>query len=252
MFDCAAIPPTLIESELFGHARGAFTGATAARDGAFVQAHGGTLFIDEVGELPLELQPRLLRAIDRAQVKPLGSSPATARSTCASSRPRTAICARRSRTAASARISITASRCSQVLLPPLRRRKDDIPMLVRELVGADGPPVSPAAIALLVEHEWPGNVRELRNVLERARSMTHKGGTLTPTELGFDGAAVDETREGFHSAKDRLIATWERGWVTELLKRARGNVSRAARLGQLDRVSLHRLMKKHAIAARDD
>jgi len=140
----------------------------------------------------------------------------------------------------------------QVLLPPLRKRKDDIPLLVRELVGASGPAVSPAALALLTEHEWPGNVRELRNVLERARSLTPKGGAITPTELGFDGAAVDETREGFHAAKDRLIATWERGWVTELLKRAKGNVSRAARLGQLDRVSLHRLMKKHGITARDE
>ncbi len=95
-------------------------------------------------------------------------------------------------------------------------------------------------------------MRELRNVLERARSLTDQGGALTPAELGFDGAAVDETREGFHAAKDRLIATWERGWVTELLKRAGGNVSQAARLGQLDRVSLHRLMKKHGIAAREE
>jgi transcriptional regulator with PAS, ATPase and Fis domain len=139
-----------------------------------------------------------------------------------------------------------------VLLPPLRRRKDDIPMLVRELIGTDGPKVSPAAIALLVEHEWPGNVRELRNVLERARSLTHKDHALTPTELGLDADAVDETPDGFHAAKDRLIATWERGWVTELLKRAGGNVSKAARTGQLDRVSLHRLMKKHGIPARDE
>ncbi len=251
VFDCAAIPATLIESELFGHARGAFTGATTSRDGAFVQAHGGTLFIDEVGELPLELQPRLLRAIDRQQVKPLGASgyrEVDVRVVAATHRDlRQEVAHKRFREDLFHRLSVL-----EVLLPPLRRRKDDIPMLVRELIGADGPKVSPAAIALLVEHEWPGNVRELRNVLERARALTQKGGALTPTELGFDGAAADETPDGFHAAKDRLIATWERGWVTELLKRARGNVSKAARVGQLDRVSLHRLMKKHGIAARDE
>jgi DNA-binding NtrC family response regulator len=251
VFDCAAVPPSLIESELFGHARGAFTGAHAARDGAFVQASGGTLFIDEVGELPLELQPRLLRAIDRQQVKPLGASgyrEVDVRVVAATHRDlRDEVAHKRFREDLFHRLSVV-----QVLLPPLRKRKEDIPALVRELVGATGPAVSPAALALLTEHEWPGNVRELRNVLERARSLTPKGGAITPTELGFDGAAVDETRVGFHAAKDRLIATWERGWVAELLKRAKGNVSQAARLGQLDRVSLHRLMKKHGIAARED
>ena len=251
VFDCAAVPPALIESELFGHARGAFTGALTARDGAFVQAHGGTLFIDEVGELPLDLQPRLLRAIDRQQVKPLGAAgyrEVEVRVVAATHRDlRDEVAHKRFREDLFHRLSVLT-----VVLPPLRKRKEDIPSLVRELLGADGPSVTPAALALLVEHEWPGNVRELRNVLERARSMTHQGGALTPTELGFDGAAVDETREGFHAAKDRLIATWERGWVAELLKRANGNVSRAARLGQLDRVSLHRLMKKHSIAAREE
>ncbi len=254
VFDCAAVPPSLIESELFGHARGAFTGAVTARDGAFVQAHGGTLFIDEVGELPLELQPRLLRAIDRQQVKPLGASgyrEVDVRVVAATHRDlRAEVAHKRFREDLFHRLSVV-----QVTLPALRKRKEDIPSLVKELLGPTGPAVSPAALALLTEHEWPGNVRELRNVLERARSLTHKDGALTPTELGFDGAAVDETREGFHAAKERLIATWERGWVAELLKRAQGNVSHAARLGQLDRVSLHRLMKKHGIAssgARDD
>ncbi|HEY2745286.1 MAG TPA: sigma 54-interacting transcriptional regulator [Polyangia bacterium] len=250
VFDCAAIPATLIESELFGHARGAFTGAHNARDGAFVQAHGGTLFIDEVGELPLELQPRLLRAIDRQQVKPLGASgyrEVDVRVVAATHRDLPdEVAHKRFREDLFHRLSVL-----QVTLPPLRRRKDDIPMLVRELIGPDGPMVSPASIALLVEHDWPGNVRELRNVLERARSLTHKDHALTPTELGFDAAADVETPDGFHAAKERLIATWERGWVAELLKRAGGNVSKAARAGQLDRVSLHRLMKKHGIPARD-
>ncbi len=252
VFDCAAVPPSLIESELFGHARGAFTGAHTARDGAFVQAHGGTLFIDEVGELPLELQPRLLRAIDRQQVKPLGTAgyrEVDVRVVAATHRDlREEVAKKRFREDLFHRLTVV-----QVLLPPLRKRKEDIPALVRELLGVSGPSVSPSALALLTEHEWPGNVRELRNVLERARSLIPRGdGVITPTELGFDGAAVDETREGFHAAKDRLIATWERGWVAELLKRAKGNVSQAARLGQLDRVSLHRLMKKHGISAREE
>jgi two-component system, NtrC family, nitrogen regulation response regulator GlnG len=251
VFDCAAVPAALIESELFGHARGAFTGAHLSRHGAFVQAHGGTLFIDEIGELPLELQPRLLRAIDRQQVKPLGAAgyrEVDVRVVAATHRDlREEVAHKRFREDLFHRLSVL-----QVLLPPLRKRKQDIPALVAELLGPQGPAVTPSALALLVEHEWPGNVRELRNVLERARSLAQKSGALTPTELGFEGAAVDETREGFHAAKDRLIATWERGWVTELLKRAQGNVSRAAKLGQLDRVSLHRLMKKHGIAARDE
>ncbi|HEX9103062.1 MAG TPA: sigma 54-interacting transcriptional regulator, partial [Polyangia bacterium] len=203
-----------------------------------------------LGELPLELQPRLLRAIDRQQVKPLGAAgyrEVDVRVVAATHRElRGEVAQRRFREDLFHRLSVL-----QVVLPPLRKRKEDIPALVRELLGPTGPAVSPAALALLTEHEWPGNVRELRNVLERARSLTVKGGgAITPTELGFDSAAVDETREGFHAAKDRLIATWERGWVAELLKRAHGNVSQAARLGQLDRVSLHRLMKKHGIAAR--
>ncbi|HWE28768.1 MAG TPA: sigma 54-interacting transcriptional regulator, partial [Polyangia bacterium] len=210
-----------------------------------------TLFIDEIGELPLELQPRLLRAIDRQQVKPLGASvyrEVDVRVVAATHRDlRAEVAHKRFREDLFHRLSVL-----QVVLPPLRKRKQDIPALVAELLGSGGPPVSPAALALLVEHEWPGNVRELRNVLERARALTRKSGTLTPTELGFDGVAVDETREGFHAAKDRLIATWERGWVAELLKRANGNVSRAARLGELDRVSLHRLMKKHGIPAREE
>jgi DNA-binding NtrC family response regulator len=251
VFDCAAVPPSLIESELFGHARGAFTGAHTARDGAFVQANGGTLFIDEVGELPLELQPRLLRAIDRQQVKPLGAAgyrEVDVRVVAATHRDlRGEVARKRFREDLFHRLSVL-----QVTLPPLRKRKEDIRMLVKELLGVDGPAVSPSALALLVEHEWPGNVRELRNVLERARSLTPKGEPIGPRELGFDGAAVDETREGFHAAKERLIATWERGWVTELLKRAKGNVSHAARIGQLDRVSLHRLMKRHGITAKDE
>jgi DNA-binding NtrC family response regulator len=249
VFDCAAVPPSLIESELFGHARGAFTGATNARDGAFVQAHGGTLFIDEIGELPIQLQPRLLRAIDRRQVKPLGAAAyrdVDVRVIAATHRDlKGEVAAGRFREDLYHRLTVV-----ECTIPPLRRRKDDVPLLVSHLLGPMGPEVSPAALALLVEHEWPGNVRELRNVLERARSLVAPGCKLTPIELGFEldraAEAVDEN--GFHDAKDRLITAWERRWVTDILKRAEGNVSRAARLGKLDRVSLHRLMKKHGIA----
>ena len=139
------------------------------------------------------------------------------------------------------------------MLPPLRKRKDDIPVLVRELLGAGGPSVTPAAVALLVEHEWPGNVRELRNVLERARSMTHTGrrahadrARLRRRRRRRDARRISRgegspdrdvgARLGHGAAQARAAAT-----------------SRARRaLGQLDRVSLHRLMKKHGIAAREE
>ncbi|HUS66696.1 MAG TPA: sigma 54-interacting transcriptional regulator [Kofleriaceae bacterium] len=242
--DCAALAPSLVESELFGHVRGAFTGADASREGAFAQADGGTLFIDEIGELDLEAQPRLLRALDTHKVKPIGSTTyrsVDVRVIAATNRDlREEVKQHRFREDLFHRLSVL-----EVTLPPLRERKEDLPLLIRTLSGEPGLTIAPEAEALLLQHDWPGNVRELRNVVQRARSRS-SGPVLEPEALGLgDGGEVPAT---FHAAKDRLIANWERAYVEGLLQRTRGNVSRAARVAGLDRVSLHRLIKKHAIS----
>ena len=177
--DLAGITRSLLESELFGHVRGAFTGAAKDRAGAFVEADGGTLFIDEVGELEMELQPRLLRALERRQVKPVGASTYRDGRTCASSPRPTAI---------------SSARCSEgrfrqdlyhrlavlsVRLPPLRERKDDIAPLARHLLAGREAQLHKSALRLLEEYDWPGNVRELRNILERGLAVIGADRELT-------------------------------------------------------------------------
>ena len=245
--DCAGLAPTLIESELFGHERGAFTGADRSRDGAFARAHGGTLFIDEIGELSLDGQPRLLRAIESRSIKPVGAAAYRAvdvRVIVATNRDlRAEVAAGRFREDLFHRLSVL-----QVSMPPLRDRKEDLTLLIRHLAGDPPLELAPAAEALLLEYDWPGNVRELRNVVERARARSN-GPLLEAEALGLGDEQVPNT---FHEAKKRLIDAWERAYVAELLHRTSGHVSRAARVAALDRVSLYRLMKKHGISADDD
>jgi DNA-binding NtrC family response regulator len=229
--DLGAVRPTLIESELFGHRRGAFTGADRAYDGAFRRADGGTLFVDEVGEASPEVQPRLLRAIERGQVKPLGASrylSSDARVIAATHRDLQAECrAGGFRSDLYHRLAVL-----RVTLPPLRERKEDIPCLVERLLrsadGADPLSVGEEALALLVEYDWPGNVRELKNVLERARSLAGAARSLTPAHLGLDPIAPAPRR--FHEAKEQLISAWEQGYLRALLQRGQGNMTRAAQL----------------------
>jgi DNA-binding NtrC family response regulator len=257
--DLAGVSRSLIDSELFGHVRGAFTGADRDREGAFAQAHGGTIFIDEIGELELEAQPRLLRALEQRKVKPVGAGSyrdVDVRVIAATNRDlREEVRAGRCRDDLYHRLAVV-----KVTLPPLRERKEDIPLLLHAFLSGRDVQVPPETMALLSDYDWPGNVRELRNVIERGVSLLGAGTVLEPSLLGLepprhiDGPQPWATigPEGFREAKERLISAWERDYVTQLLKRSGGNVSQAAREGGIDRVYLHRLMKKHGIGNADD
>jgi len=262
--DLAGVSRSLIESELFGHVRGAFTGADRDREGAFALAHGGTIFIDEIGELELEMQPRLLRALEQRKVKPVGATgyrDVDVRVIAATNRDlREEVGAGRFRDDLYHRMAVI-----KVTLPPLRERKEDIPLLVEAFLRRVDRPVTvpPETLALLQEYDWPGNVRELKNVIERGVSLLPPDGSvLDPALLGLEpgtregsGAPVTWATvgaESFREAKERLIAAWERDYVTQLLRKSGGNVSQAARDGGIDRVYLHRLMKKHGIGSAGD
>jgi two-component system nitrogen regulation response regulator GlnG len=251
--DLAGASRTLIESELFGHVRGAFTGADRDRVGAFVQANGGTLFIDEIGELELAFQPRLLRALEKRQVKPLGASAYTSvdvRVVVATNRNLAEeVKAGRFREDLYHRLAVL-----QVDLPPLRVHKEDIAALVAAFVAPRALEIPQTTLGLLCEYDWPGNVRELKNVVARAVALLGEERVLTPEFLGIasDAGAPPghfEAGVGFHEAKERMITSWERAFLSDLLSRAGGNISEAARRGGIDRPYLYRLLKKHQIRA---
>jgi transcriptional regulator with GAF, ATPase, and Fis domain len=185
--DCGAIPSTLIESELFGHVRGAFTGADRDRPGHFVSAHGGTLLLDEIGELPIDLQPKLLRVLQDGEVRPVGGSSARkvdVRVVAATNRDLEKACREgRFRQDLYYRLAVV-----EVVVPPLRERLDDLPLLVAHFVkriasemGRPEPSVEPSALAALAQQRWPGNVRELENTLRRALALS--GGALDADAL---------------------------------------------------------------------
>src|SRR5207248_2504797 len=173
VLDCGAVPPNLMESELFGHEKGAFTGAVATRQGLFELAHGGTLFIDELGELPLDLQPKLLRALERREIQALGSDQVTrvdVRVVAATHRNLNEMVNESLfRQDLFYRLSVV-----EIRIPPLRERREDIPALVSHFLAQIGPGVkrvSAVALAALQRAPWPGNVRELKNAVVRAHAL---------------------------------------------------------------------------------
>ncbi|HET6611939.1 MAG TPA: sigma 54-interacting transcriptional regulator [Kofleriaceae bacterium] len=261
--DCAAIPRDLIGSELFGHVRGAYTGATNDKDGLIVAASGGTVFLDEIGELALDLQPQLLRVLEKREVRPVGDTRAIKvdiRVVAATNRDlRAMVKAGTFREDLYYRLAVV-----RALVPPLRNRTEDIPLLARHFTDALGHgelDLSAELRAELANHTWPGNVRELRNVVERALSLGYVGlpgdhdasssaGTPPPAYIGAapDISAGEEVLElPFKEAKSRLIESFERDYLTQLLHRHRGNISRAANEAGIDRNYIHRLVKKYNI-----
>ncbi len=264
--DCSAIPSSLVEAELFGHAKGAFTGALNARLGVFETANGGTVFLDEIGELPLDMQPKLLRAIEERTIRRVGSASPTqlnVRIIAATNRDlRNEVNRGTFRSDLYYRLNIVRLR-----LPPLRERREDIPVLAehfyRHFTGnPDARPPTDWLTALL-HHEWPGNVRELRGAVERAVLMEDPalladalpspayGGPNEPSPMQPAPAMFDPS-VSFREAKERAVAQWERVYLESLLKTSGANLSRAARLAHMNRNHLRDLLKLHGISARDD
>jgi DNA-binding NtrC family response regulator len=246
--DLAGMSRSLIESELFGHVKGAFTGAHGDRLGAFEAASRGTLFLDEIGELERDFQPRLLRALESLSIRRVGETGYRAVDTrviAATNRDlETEVRNGSFRSDLFHRLAVV-----RVRLPPLRERREDIPFLVEEMLAERSARASPEVLDLLTEHDWPGNVRELRNVIDRALAMTPPGTTLGAQAFGLEGPTPESKRaaERYHDARQRLLEAWERRYVDELLKSSPEGVAEAARRAGLGRSHLYRLMKKYQI-----
>jgi two-component system response regulator GlrR len=262
--DCGAIPPNLLESELFGHERGAFTGAQTARRGAFEAADGGTVFLDEIGELGPELQPKLLRVLERHEIKRLGSDAyhsVDIRVIAATNRNlRGEVNGRRFRADLYYRLAVLSVR-----LPPLRERLEDLDLLVEGLLtnleASRRPEVAlvraPEFLANLARHSWPGNVRELRNYIERCLALREE----TPIDVDVDVdaagdappdaaantavAAADDVLLPLKTARERANRAFERQYLKETMRRHDSNVSAAARAAGVDRMYFYRLLWRH-------
>ena len=249
VIDCGAIPPSLIESELFGHVQGAFTGAHRDRLGAFRAAAGGTVLLEEVGELPLDLQPKLLRALEEREVTPVGedrSFPLDVRILAATHRDlRERVNAGQFRSDLFYRLDVVSLR-----VPALRERPRDIAILTdhfhRELTGTAAPEELTAAFSA---RAWPGNVRELRAAVERALILDEIDPSHVDASTPAAPTEIDPTRS-FREAKDAAIAGWEISYLRALVAQHRGNVSSAARAVRMDRNHLSDLLKRYAIDPR--
>ncbi len=288
VFDCGAVPENLIESELFGHEKGSFTGAHTTRQGVFELGHGGTVFLDELGELQLDLQPKLLRVLEQREIKRVGGTKpikVDVRIVAATNRNlEEEVRAGRFREDLFYRLTVV-----RIKLPSLRERKEDVRLLARHFLDHGNfnrdksgnkriANLAPGVLDRLTEYEWPGNVRELHNVIERAVSFSEtdtieladlpehiawpRGAVPGPVDAPTDHAiALPDMRpsadpriaEGtFKDAKERWIASFERDYIASLLKKNNGNISHAAREAEIDRKYFRKLMKKYAITAQDD
>jgi DNA-binding NtrC family response regulator len=260
VFDCGAVPSELIESALFGHVRGAFTGAISDRRGAFAEANGGTIFLDEIGELSPEVQPVLLRALDKHAIRPVGGPSyenVSVRVVAATNRNlRNEMNAKHFREDLYYRLAVV-----RVSVPALRQRLDDIPLLaehfVRQFCGDRHIEIGPRELDRLKQHAWPGNVRELRNVIERACALCH--GDRLEIDETFEVRPVSDAPAGgvdldlpFKQAKARVIDAFEREYIQALLKRHKGNLSAASRSAEVDRKHFRELLRKHGLREAPD
>ena len=255
VFDCSAIAPTLVESELFGHERGAFTGAVSARPGVFERAHGGTLMVDELGELPKEVQPKLLRVLEKREVRRLGGSrtvPVDIRLIAATNRNlRDEVKRGAFREDLYFRVA-----GAQLQVPPLRERLSDLPLLMAKFLGEMSPPRSLEDVPKQIwerfhGYAWPGNVRELRSAVQRMlvtpeRALEASSPSAAEPEPQNDEPAPSTVElRSLPAARREAIERFERDYVQALLRRAGGSVTVAAALAQVSRQAIHKLMAKH-------
>jgi len=251
--DCSAIQENLLESELFGHEKGSFTGAVARRVGAFEAAHGGTVFLDEVGELLPDIQPKLLRVLERRTIRRLGATEELSvdvRVVAATNRDlRAEVNAGRFREDLYFRLAVM-----KVELPPLRRLHDDVSLLVEHFLDALGAPegvrqqlLDPVALTQLSSAAWPGNVRQLRNYVEQAMVLE----TRPPIGDHARGASEEpppiDPRVSYQESRRRVLDDFELRYLEALLRHCRDNVSLAARTAGLSRVYLYKLLRRHGL-----
>ncbi len=254
--NCTALSPSLLESELFGYKRGAFTGAFADRKGLFEKAHGGTMLLDEVGDMSLETQAKLLRTLQTGEIRAVGdvhTKTVSVRIIAATNRDvEKAIRERAFREDLFYRINTFT-----INLPPLRERLEDIPFLAecflqraRAKVNKRVESVSPKALDLLRSYSWPGNLRELENIIERAVVLTSSQ-MIEPEHLPLHvqkDVSADKTKLGFKPGKSKVIEQFERQAIEGYLLRADGNISQAAALAHISRRTFHRLLAKYKLA----
>lgn len=268
--NCAALPEGLLESEMFGHVKGSFTGAVRDKAGLLESASGGTMFLDELTEMPKPLQAKLLRVIQDGVVRRVGS-------TATSSVVNVRFIAASNRDADQAvREGVLREdlfyrlRVVPIAIPPLRERPEDVALLAnlflkrywRQHRGADSkmPALAPETIRALQAYAWPGNVRELQNAIEHTVVLLEPGQTVQPTDVPLHGAPrpraesngglqlpSDLLQESYHAARERVIAEFERRYIEELVAAAEGNMSKAARIAGVDRTTLYRLMERHGL-----
>ncbi len=251
--DCGAIPGTLLESELFGHEKGAFTGAVAQRIGAFEAANGGTVFLDELGELPPQLQPKLLRVLEQRTIRRVGNTQRVnvdVRVVAATNRRlRQEVNEGRFRSDLYYRLAVI-----KVELPPLRERHGDIPILAEAFVKQLGASdevmerlLEPSFVRRLEQAAWPGNVRELRNHLERCLVLQEPLPLATRNGAADAGGISVDPTLSYADARQRAIGAFEASYLKALVEYHHGNVSKAARAADIDRAYLHRLLRRHGL-----
>jgi len=267
--NCAALPEGLLESEMFGHRKGAFTGAVRDKPGLLEAANGGTLFLDELIEMPKPIQAKLLRVIQDGVVRRVGSETTDAvvnvRFIAATNGdPESSVESGEMREDLYYRLKVVP-----IHVPALRERPEDIPLLADYFLstywvrhrrkGAPFPRLTDAALRTLCGHPWRGNVRELQNVIEHVAVVVEPGAEIRPEDLQLSGeptpaagsnpASLISTllEESYHAARDRVIAQFERQYLTWLVNRASGNMSKAARIAGVDRTTLYRLMERHGL-----
>lgn len=255
--NCGALPETLLESELFGHTKGAFTDATKDRIGLLESAEGGTIFLDEIGEMPFNMQVRLLRFLQDHEIRPLGSSHSKhvdVRVIAATNKDiRKMINQEKFREDLYYRLAVVP-----LYLPPLRERVEDIPLLAEHLLekaakklDKGGFFIAPETLKTFMDHHWPGNIRELENVIEYAINFTPSSNIqkealpryMIETSLSLELASLQKL--SYREAKQKLLDSFEKNYLSELLNQSKGNISQAAQTADMDRNNFKDLLKKH-------